>query len=396
MNIEELFVELARIPSPSLKEDNVIEFIKSYCTNLGFKTKQDDYGNIYLKLEGTDPTKKPLILSAHMDVVGGDEAVNIVKEGNLIKTDGTRTLGADNKAGIAAILKLFETVKNKGGNHGGLEALFTRDEEVGMTGINHANFEEFNGEYVLVLDSDSLGNIEFAGADYTKMLVEVETLKGGHSGNDIWDKSRLNAINILSETICTIPSGVWARNEAGTITSLNAGAIVGGAIEKVAPQEGRSFVQDLIEEARDNIINTYACVKYSIRSSSSEHKRTLIEKIESIIEELNKKYEGLAIIKVKIESHMPMFEKSDDETMINVARIAAEKINLPHKIQTFHAGAETHIWANKCNSKGEKFKPLLLGGADIKNMHSSHETLDIKSLEVGSKWVEEIFWELNK
>ena len=396
MNIEELFIELAKIPSPSLKEDNVIEYIKSYCATLGLSTKQDEYGNIYLKLNATDETKKPLILSAHMDVVGGDEEVRIIKEDNIIKTDGTRTLGADNKAGIASILKLFETVKNSNAPHGGLEALFTRDEEVGMTGINHANFDEFEGEYVLVLDSDSLGNIEFAGADYTKMLLEVETLKGGHSGNDIWDKSRLNAINVIAEAICALPSGVWAKDETGTITSLNAGAIVGGAIEKVTPSADKNFTKDLITEARDNIINTYACAKYSIRSSSSKHKETLIEKIKEIIAELNKKYEGLANIKVDIKNHMPMFEKADDETMINIARVAAEKINLPYKVQTFHAGAETHIWANKTNRTGEKFKPLLLGGADIKNMHSSKETLDVKSLEKGSIWVQEIFKELNK
>ena len=396
MNIEELFIELAKIPSPSLREDNVIKYIKSYCADLGLSTKQDDYGNIYLKLEATDKTKKPLILSAHMDVVGGDEEVNIVKEGDIIKTDGTRTLGADNKAGIASILKLFEVVKNSNTSHGTLEALFTRDEEVGMTGINHANFDEFEGEYVLVLDSDSLGNIEFAGADYTKMLLEVETLKGGHSGNDIWDKSRLNAINVIAEAICTLPSGVWASDEAGTITSLNAGAIIGGAIEKVVPNADKNFTKELIQEARDNIINTYACAKYSIRSSSSEHKRTLIEKIEATVAELNKKYEGLAVFKIDIKNHMPMFEKADDETMINIARAAAEKINLPYKVQTFHAGAETHIWANKTNRLGNKFKPLLLGGADIKNMHSSKETLDVKSLEKGSEWVQEIFWELNK
>ena len=65
-------------------------------------------------------------------------------------------------------------------------------------------------------------------------------------------------------------------------------------------------------------------------------------------------------------------------------------------MQTFHAGAETHIWANKFNKFGTKFKPLLLGGADIKNMHSSLETLDIKSLEKGAQWVQEIFKELNK
>lgn len=396
MNIEELFIELAKIPSPSLREDNVIEFIKSYCADRKISAKQDDYGNLYLKLEATDTTKKPLIFSSHMDVVGGDEKVNIVKEGDIIKTDGTRTLGADDKAGISAILKLFETVQSKNLAHGGLEALFTRDEEVGMTGINHVNFDEFDGEYVLVLDSDSLGNIEFAGADYTKMLLEVETFKGGHSGNDIWDKTRLNAINVISEAICALPSGVWASDEAGTITSLNAGAIVGGAIEKVAPNADKNFTHELIEEARDNIINTYACAKYSIRSSSSEHKKTLIQKIEATIKELNKKYEGLALIKVDIKNHMPMFEKSDDETMINVACVAANKINLPHSVKSFHAGAETHIWANKVNKFGKKFKPLLLGAVDIENMHSARETVNIKSLEKGAKWVEEIFYELNK
>ena len=125
----DLFCELARIPSPSLQEDKVAEHILSLFKEWGVTAKRDDYGNVCAHIEATDKTKSPLMLSAHMDVVGDSSPVNIIKENNIIKTDGKRTLGADDKAGVTAAMMLAKTIiENKDLRHGGLEIVFTRDE----------------------------------------------------------------------------------------------------------------------------------------------------------------------------------------------------------------------------------------------------------------------------
>ena len=81
--------------------------------------------------------------------------------------------------------------------------------------------------------------------------------------------------------------------------------------------------------------------------------------------------------------------------MAQIAKKAGQKINLPVKVQSFHAGAETHIYANKTNKYDAKFKPVLVGVANILSMHSPNEKVEIDSLYKGFEFVKEIFLEYN-
>ena len=103
-----LFCTLAEIPSPSGEEDKVAEKIVEILTNSKIEAGLDDFGNVRAKIYATDTSKKPLALSAHMDVVGNNSEVNIQKspDNKFYMTDGTRTLGADDKAGVAVALNL--------------------------------------------------------------------------------------------------------------------------------------------------------------------------------------------------------------------------------------------------------------------------------------------------
>ena len=82
--------------------------------------------------------------------------------------------------------------------------------------------------------------------------------------------------------------------------------------------------------------------------------------------------------------------------MSAVAKRVGSKFNLPVKIQSFHAGAETHVYANKTNKNNVKFKPVLVGVANIHSMHSKNEKVEIESLKKGYEFVKEIFLEYNK
>ena len=394
----DLFCTLAQIPSPSLKEEKVIEKILSIFAENGIEAQKDEYGNIKAKIPATDFSKKPLLLSSHMDVVGDDSPVNIRLNENIIETDKTRTLGADDKAGVAAAIMLaIDLSKNKELKHGGLEIVFTRDEEQNMTGIHNLKMEELEAEHVLVMDADKLGQVQIAGADYTKLTLFVEGLKGGHSGIDIDDTTRLNAAKLVAELVNEIPQGVYKKDEYGVVTSINLGVIIGGGIEtaidniKCSDIKSNKYQNEILEKAITNVINTKAGATYSIRSSSRKYENELIKEIESIVDNFNKKYSELALAKIETAEHLPPFEKSDDETMINVAKEASKNLNIDIEISSFHAGAETHIYANKENKYGTKFKPVLIGVADISNMHSSNEQMDYTSYLKGYELVKEIF-----
>ncbi len=399
----DIFCTLAQIPSPSLKEGKVTEKILSIFKENGIEAQKDNYGNVKAKIPATDSTKKPLLLSSHMDVVGDDSLVNIRLNGNIIETDKTRTLGADDKAGVAAAIMLaIELAKNKELKHGGLEIVFTRDEEQNMTGIHNLKMEELEAEHVLVMDADKLGQVQIAGADYTKLTLFVEGLKGGHSGIDIDDTTRLNAAKLVAELVNEIPQGVYKKDEYGVVTSINLGVIIGGGIEtaidniKCSDIKSNKYQNEILEKAITNVINTKAGATYSIRSSSRKYENELIKEIESIVDNFNKKYSELALAKIETAEHLPPFEKSDDETMINVAKEASKNLNIDIEISSFHAGAETHIYANKENKYGTKFKPVLIGVADISNMHSSNEQMNYTSYLKGYELVKEIFKVYNK
>lgn len=400
--LTDLFCELVLIPSPSLHEEKVTGRILEIFKENGIEAKLDDYGNVKAYVPATDDTKKSVLLSSHTDVVGDDSPVNLRLNGNIIETDKTRTLGADDKWGVsAAMLLAIETAKDKTFKHGGLEIIFTRDEEQNMSGIEHVNMNEIKSEYVLVLDADKLGQVQYAGAGYTNLIVKVKALKGGHSGIDIDDKSRLNAVKLIAELVNEIPQGVYKKDEAGVITSINAGVITGGGIEtainniKSTDMKSSEFNDYILKKAVTNVINTKAGASYSLRSSSREYEKNLIDEIKAIIEKFNKKYENLAIATLEVSEHLPPFEKSDDETMIEVAKKAGQNIGLPLDISSFHAGAETHIYANSRNKDGKILKPILLGLADVYNMHSADEQIDYKSHIKGYEFLKEFFKVLN-
>lgn len=373
-----LFCTLAEIPSPSLQEEKVIEWICNYCKENNLQCETDDYKNVYIKIPATDPTKESVLLSAHMDVIGDDSPIIAELDGDLIKANN-RTLGADDKAGVTnALFFAKELNKRTDLAHGGLEILFTRDEESGMTGIKHADFNRINSKYVLVLDSDSLGQCLVAGASYVMVDLKVNAPKGGHSGNDIGDKTRENAAKLIADIISDMPQGVFFSENGQVMTSCNLGGICAGNVEVT------------------NVINTDAHATYSIRSSRKDKENELIQTMQEVVDEFNKHYDGIATATITFTEKMPMFEKNEDEYLPILFEAVARKVGLEPEISTFHAGAETHIYANKTNSKGEKFSPYLLGLATVCNMHSAREYVDYKSMIKGQELLQALFEAYNK
>lgn len=394
----DLFCELVQIPSPSLQEDKVSKKIMEILKKNNINANLDLYGNIIAKVEATDLSKAPLLLSAHMDVVGDASAVNIRVESGFIETDKKRTLGADDKAGVAAaILLASEIVNQKNLKHGGLELVFTRDEEQFMSGIKNLDMKSLESEYILVLDADKLGQILVSGASFTKLTLNVNAFKGGHSGIDIADEERLNSVKLLAELLNEIPQGVYKKDELGVVTSINLGAAIGGGVETAilkvneAEIELNKYSDFVLENSMTNIINTKAGAIYSIRSSHVESEKKLVSEIQQIVNSFNEKYEGLAKAEIEVEVHLLPFEKSDDKKLVEVAKATGQKLDVKLDISSFHAGAETHIYANNINKNGVKFKPCLVGLANVYNMHSSEEKIDYESYLKGYEFLKEFF-----
>jgi dipeptidase D len=250
------FDAIMRIPRCSKHEDAVRKYVVDFAQGLGLEHLQDAAGNVLVRKPGTPSRENApgVILQGHLDMVCEKNAdtehdfgtLGIVpdKRDNLLYAKGT-TLGADNGIGVATALAILEATDLE---HGPLEALFTVDEETGLTGAFELEAGFLSGRLMMNLDSEDMGvvTIGCAGGGDTslKMLLEhdrlqphcteaiikVSGLKGGHSGVDIHE-DRANAIKLLARVMWN----VWDLN-------LSVIDIKGGNKHNAIPREAWAHV----------------------------------------------------------------------------------------------------------------------------------------------------------
>ncbi|NNC44959.1 MAG: M20/M25/M40 family metallo-hydrolase, partial [Winogradskyella sp.] len=205
------FADLNAVPRPSKKEEKVIKFMKEFGQRLGLETIEDEVGNVIIKKPATSGMegRKTVVLQSHLDMVHqknndtifdfDNQGIEMIVEGDWVKAKGT-TLGADNGMGVAAIMAVLESTSLP---HPAIEALFTIDEETGMTGAKGLKGGLLKGQILLNLDTeedDEIGVGCAGGIDITatknylaettpaRMIgykIELKGLQGGHSGMDI-------------------------------------------------------------------------------------------------------------------------------------------------------------------------------------------------------------------
>jgi dipeptidase D len=205
------FADLNAVPRPSKKEERVIAFIKKFGEDLGLETKVDEVGNVIIKKPATVgmEDRKAIVMQSHLDMVHqknsdtvfdfDTQGIEMYVDGDWVKAKGT-TLGADNGLGVATIMAVLESTDIA---HPALEALFTIDEETGMTGAMGLKGGLLEGEILLNLDTeedDEIGIGCAGGIDVTATrsyvveetptgvfayTIEISGLQGGHSGMDI-------------------------------------------------------------------------------------------------------------------------------------------------------------------------------------------------------------------
>ena len=151
-----------------------------------------------------------------------------------------------------------------------------------------------------------------------------------------------------------------------------------------------------MKKTSTNIINVLGMASYSIRSASVAKENELKDLMQSIVNTFNKKYDGLAKAEIEFEIHLLPFERVEDDRVEKAFAQGAKNANVNFEISSFHAGAETHIYCQKQNSKGETFAPFLLGLADIYNMHSAEEKVDYNTILKGYEILKNTFVEFNK
>ncbi|WP_372918007.1 aminoacyl-histidine dipeptidase [Salegentibacter sp.] len=251
------FADLNEVPRPSKKEERVIEFIKNFGNKLQLETQVDEAGNVLIRKPATAgmEDRKAIVLQSHLDMVHqknndtdfdfDTSGIEMYVDGDWVRARGT-TLGADNGLGVASMMAILES---KDIAHPELEALFTIDEETGMTGAKNLDPSMLKGDILLNLDTeedDEIGIGCAGGVDITALRdyeqedtpdnsvgykITVKGLQGGHSGMDII-KGLANANKLLTRVLY----------DSNKDFGLRLAEFDGGGLRNAIPRESKATV----------------------------------------------------------------------------------------------------------------------------------------------------------
>jgi dipeptidase D len=345
------FAELNSIPRPSKREHRAIEFAKNFGLSLGLETIVDEIGNVIIKKKATPgmEDRVPVIMQAHLDMVAqknsdvdfdfDTQGIEMIIDGDWVKAKGT-TLGADNGIGVSAIMAVFasDTIK-----HPDIEALFTMDEETGMTGAQELKAGLLNGKIMLNLDSEEDDEMTIGCAGGVDVLVEgnykekemegeiksfeifVSGLAGGHSGIDI-HLYKGNANKIMNRILLRL------SNKIG----IGLKSVEGGSLRNAIPRESRSIISikadkeskmfELIESEKSNIISEYktkeANLKIEVKEVAVEKKVFKGKKLKKTLDAIQAGWNGVFRMSPDVEGLT--------QTSTNMARISIkdEKVSI--------------------------------------------------------------------
>lgn len=277
------FSKLNAVPRPSKKEEKVIAFIKEFGENLGLETAVDETGNVIIRKPATPgmENRQSIVMQSHLDMVcqkNNDvnfdfetQGIQMEIDGDWVKAKGT-TLGADNGLGVATIMSVLES---KDIPHPDLEALFTIDEETGMTGALGLKPGQLTGQILLNLDTEEDDEIDIGcagGVDVTitqsyeleeakgqLIRIEIKGLQGGHSGMDI-HKGFGNSNIILGRFLYE-----GLNNQNIQLISIDGGslrnAIPREAFAIISVRNANEFIENVTNGLKKEILEEFASVE---------------------------------------------------------------------------------------------------------------------------------------
>jgi len=230
------FMELVQVDSETKHEQEIAQVLKSKFIELGFQVEEDDSaaltghgaGNLICTLPatpGSTDTRK-LLFTCHMDTVTPGNGIKPrLNEEGYITSDGTTILGADDKAGIAAVIEGIRVLKEQGLEHGQLQVILTVGEESGLNGSRHMDSKWLDADYGFAMDSNgAIGGIAVAAPSQQRMLITFSG-KTAHAGVNPQDG--ISAITMASRAIARMPLGRIDEE-----TTANIGLFAGGGESK--------------------------------------------------------------------------------------------------------------------------------------------------------------------
>lgn len=336
------FADLNAVPRASKKEERVIAFMIDFGKKLGLETMEDEVGNVIIRKPATQgmEDRKAIILQSHLDMVHqknndtdfdfDTQGIQMYVDGDWVRAKGT-TLGADNGLGVATIMSILESDDIA---HPAIEALFTIDEETGMTGAMGLKGGVLQGEILLNLDTeedDEIGVGCAGGVDITAKgsykevnapqtsiayTIEVKGLQGGHSGMDII-KELGNANKLMNRLLYSV-------RETMCLAELH-----GGSLRNAIPRES---VAQVMVTSEDKFLAAIEKMKKEIKFEFKSLEPDLIIDVKKSDKSFDKVMDAKdqeAFLYAMTAAHNGVFRMSPDiedlvEASNNIAKVTVE------------------------------------------------------------------------
>ncbi|MBN4067558.1 MAG: peptidase M20 [Alkaliphilus sp.] len=357
----EEFLELVQIDSHSAKEGAIAKVLQKKLEEIGLEVTVDEAGvkaggetgNIIAKLKG-EKQGKTIVFSSHMDTVVPGEGVKPVVKDDIIYSDGTTILGADDKAGIAAILEALRVVKESKTAHADIEVAFSIWEEGGLFGAKYLDYSKLNAEYGFVLDSGgSPGEIITVGPAQDKVNAEIIG-ELAHAG--VEPENGVSAIMIAARAINNMK--LLRIDEE---TTANIGIIKGG-------------------EAT-NIVTAKVTLEGESRSLTEKKLDAQTEHMANALKEAADHFGGK--VELDIERMYTPFNIAVEDEIVVKTKEAFQRIGIKSYTTATGGGSDTNIF------NGNGIKAINLG-VGMKKVHTLEEHISIKDLKDSARMVYEI------
>lgn len=350
----DLLMQLCRADSAPLRERPVFEIVWEHLVALGFHVREDDagrrlggeVGNIIATKPGRGAGEhwEPVMFSAHLDRVEGGVGVRPVLVNGRIQSDGSTILGADDAAGLAAIIEACRVLQETEASHAPLELVLTVGEEIGLVGASQVDMEALRSKVGFVLDAEGPVGTIIARAP-THYIIEAQFFgRAAHAG--IEPERGLNAIKIAAQAV--------SRMDLGRIdleTTANVGYIAGGGPTNVVPERAE--------------------IRAEARSLDPEKAKKQVQNMRRAIEEAAAASGGRATWDVRLAYEG--FRLDEESEPIRRAKAAARKIGRTPVVKATGGGSDANIF----NAKG---LPTAVLGVGFEAIHSFRESMPVEEL----------------
>ncbi|HEX3015916.1 MAG TPA: M20/M25/M40 family metallo-hydrolase [Desulfobacteria bacterium] len=343
------FIHLVRIPSPTLTERAIADYLTSRLKKLGFEVKEDragetiggQAGNLIATLPGKGPN---VMFCAHMDTVQPGEGILPIIEDGVIRSSGDTILGGDNKAAICAILEALCVISENGLNRPALTIVFTVAEEGGLRGAKALDIREINADFGFLLDASGPVGMVVNRAPAQNHLKAVIRGRAAHAG--ICPEQGVSAIKVAAEAIM--------RTRLGRIdseTTANIGLISGG--------EGRNIVpEQVVLEGEARSVNVQKL------KNQTQH---MIENWKRVAAKWG------AHAEIECVEAYPAINLAEDDPVVQLAARALGNIGLTPQVRQTGGGSDANVF----NGKGLTTVNLASG---MEKIHTTQEYIRIKDL----------------